>query len=407
MNTTKLQWPSEGLTRTPYRLYSDPDIYAREQERVFGGPHWNFVGLSAEIPDPGDFKRAAVGEKPVVVTRTKDGRISVVENRCSHRGMQLCTRDYGNAPKFTCPYHQWTFDLDGNLRGIPFRKGLRNEGGMPCDFDTTRHGLTKLNVAERHGVIFASFSPEAEPFEEYLGPSMLALFDRVFDGRPLRILGHSTQIIPSNWKLLFENLKDPYHATLLHVFLVTFGLFRADQPSTVCMDGTGRHAALTSERGEQKKSAEMADINAFHDNLTLQDPRLLNVEREFQKYSVVIQTIWPNLIVQQQGNSLNTRLILPRGPNAFEYQWTYFGYADDSPEMVERRLRQANLNGPAGLVTVDDSEAMKMLQETVVPYAHENGLVELGGSDWRDATTMISEAAIRAFYDYYRRVMEL
>ena len=131
---------------------------------------------------------------------------------------------------------------------------------MPADFDVTQHGLRKLEVHERNGVIFASFCPEVEPFEAYLGESMLQLFDRVYDGRRLSVLGYSRQLIPANWKLMFENIKDPYHASLLHVFLVTFGLFRADNPSRVRMDRTGRHGALISERGEQRKNAEVAEM---------------------------------------------------------------------------------------------------------------------------------------------------
>ena len=96
--------------------------------------------------------------------------------------------------------------------------------------------------------MFASFAQPNETLETYLGPKMLGYFDRVFDGRKLEVLGYMRQRIPSNWKLMFENIKDPYHASLLHVFLVTFGLFRADQESSMEMDETGRHAVLVSRR---------------------------------------------------------------------------------------------------------------------------------------------------------------
>ena len=115
---------------------------------------------------------------------------------------------------------------------------------MPEDFDPGCHGLTRLSVARRHGVVFATASAETPPLESALGEEMLRWFDRVFDGRPLRVLGYLRQRIPANWKLMMENIKDPYHASLLHVFLVTFGLFRADQPSEVRMDETGGHAVL-------------------------------------------------------------------------------------------------------------------------------------------------------------------
>ena len=168
--------------------------------------------------------------------RDRDGAVRVVVNRCAHRGVQFCQRNFGNATEFMCPYHQWTYDLKGNLIGVPFRRGLRKQGGMPADFELEEHALQTLRVTERHGVIFASFDAGMPALEDYLGTSMLAYFDRVFDGRELRVLGYMRQLIRSNWKLMFENIKDPYHASLLHVFLVTFGLFRADQPSAVKMD---------------------------------------------------------------------------------------------------------------------------------------------------------------------------
>ena len=83
------EWPKEGIARIPYWIYSDPDVYAREQERIFCGPSWSYVALEAEVPRSGDFKRTFIGEKPVVVVRDRDGSINVVENRCAHRGVQF------------------------------------------------------------------------------------------------------------------------------------------------------------------------------------------------------------------------------------------------------------------------------------------------------------------------------
>src|SRR6266704_4727499 len=129
---------------------------------IFCGPSWSYVALEAEVPRSGDFKRTFIGEKPVVVVRDRDGSINVVENRCAHRGVQFCQRHLGNAVEFMCPYHQWTYDLKGNLIGVPFRRGVKKQGGMPADFDPKNHGLRKLKVARRHGVIFASFAEDIE-----------------------------------------------------------------------------------------------------------------------------------------------------------------------------------------------------------------------------------------------------
>jgi salicylate 5-hydroxylase large subunit len=402
------RWPSDGLTRVPFWVYTDPALYAREQERIFGGASWCYVGLTAEIPGPGDFKRTFIGEKPVVLVRDADGALHVVANRCAHRGVQFCRTDFGTVKEFVCPYHQWTYDLAGKLKAVPLRRGLRQQGGMPADFSLSDHGLQRLAVSERHGVVFASFASGVQPLADYLGKTMLGLFDRVFDGRALRVLGYMRQRIPSNWKLMFENIKDPYHASLLHVFLVTFGLFRADQPSAVEMDDTGRHAALISRRGEQKASDGTAEMKSFLADYKLNDPRLLDIAREFPgEATVVMQTIWPNLIVQQQSNTLATRQLVTRGPDTFDLIWTFFGYATDDEEMTTRRLRQANLMGPAGLVSLDDSEMMALSQRGVAGHADGAAVLELGGDAVADAPHMITETAIRGFYQYYRQVMEL
>ena len=402
------EWPAEGTCRVPYWIYSDPEIYAREQARVFGGASWSYVALEAEIPRPGDFKRTFIGDKPVVVVRGRDGAINVVENRCAHRGVQFCQQPYGNAEEFTCPYHQWTYDLEGNLVRAPLRRGVKGQGGMPADFELGQHGLRKLKVACRHGVAFASFADEVEPLEDYLGPAMLPLFDRVFDGRALAVLGYSRQLIPANWKLMFENIKDSYHATLLHVFLVSFGLYRVDNPSKMAVDAAGRHCAAMSWRGEQKRTADNAEMKSLVENLKLHDPAMLEPVREFEQYTLVMMTLWPNLIVQQQSNTLAMRQIVTRGPGAFELHWTFFGYATDDEAMRHRRLRQANLMGPSGYVSMDDSEVMKFAQQGVARYPGAAGVMEMGGRDWRgEEAHAVTEGPIRAFYDHYRKVMDL
>jgi salicylate 5-hydroxylase large subunit len=392
----------------PYWVYSDEPLYQRELERLFYGPHWCYAALEAEIPNPGDFKRTVVGEKPVVVVRTEDGGISVVENRCAHRGVKFCQQEFGTAKEFTCPYHQWAYTLKGDLMGVPFRRGVKKQGGMPADFKLEEHGLRKLKVATRHGVVFASFDEAVPSFEDYLGPLMLGYFDRVFDGRPLKILGYSRQRIPGNWKLMQENIKDPYHASLLHVFFVTFGLFRADQKAAIEMDQTGRHCVMSSCKGEKERNEANESNKQFHEGLTLTDDRIMDVVHEWKtEQTVAMQTLFPSLVVQQQINSLSTRHIHPKGPHCFDYVWTHFGYADDSEEMTRRRLRQANLFGPAGFVSADDGEVVEMGQDGLAGFPEADCVVEMGGRDTENTPHMVTETAIRAMYKYYREVMGL
>src|SRR5262249_45780647 len=160
--------------------------------------------LEAEIPNAGDFVRSHVGDKPVVVVRGTDGGVTVLLNRCAHRGVEFCQRAHGTVREFMCPYHQWTYDLSGKLPDVPFRRGVKGQGGMPEDFRLEEHNLTRLAVARRHGVIFASFAAAMPSIEDYLGPRMLGYFDRVFDGRTLSVLGYMRQRIAANWKLMFE-----------------------------------------------------------------------------------------------------------------------------------------------------------------------------------------------------------
>ena len=401
------KWPEEGNSRIPFWVYSDPRVYEREQERVFGGASYSFVALEADIPNPGDFKHTKIGDRPVVVVRDTDGNVNVLVNRCAHRGTRYCYREHGNAKEFICPYHQWTYDLTGALISVPFRRGVKKQGGMPDDFRLEDHHLEALKCALRGGVVFASFDHAMPAFEDYLGPKMLGYFDRVFDGRELSILGYSRQRMRANWKLMFENLKDPYHASLLHVFLVSFGLFRADNPSQVQMDEkTGMHSVQVSRRGEQKASEGTREMRQFDQGLRLHNPEMLQPVPEFPgDATVVMQTIWPNLIVQQQSNTLAMRQIQTLGPEVFELHWTFFGYADDDDGMTMRRLRQANLMGPAGFVSIDDSEVMEAAQFGLGKYPDAEAVVEMGGRGVEDQDHMVTESSIRAFYDHYRNVM--
>jgi salicylate 5-hydroxylase large subunit len=372
------------------------------------------VGLEAEVPNPGDFLRSVIGERSVIMVRDADGRINVVENRCAHRGMRFCRAKSGNRTSFICPYHQWSYNLQGDLQGVPLKRGVRQDGkwlgGMPADFDTKDHGLTRLRVAIRGGVVFATFDPDAEPFEDFVGETLLGYFDRLFNGRKLTLLGHSRQRIPGNWKLMQENIKDPYHPGLLHTWFVTFGLWRADNKSQLRMDPQGRHAAMISTRGEAKANSDVTTgVSSFKSAMTLNDDRFLDVVPEawWGGPTAVMMTLFPSVIFQQQVNSVSTRHIQPRGPDAFDFVWTHFGFEDDTPEMTRRRLRQANLFGPAGFVSADDGEVIEFSQQNFRADDAPHTLVELGGRDVADTEHQVTETLIRGMYAYWRRVMEI
>ena len=223
---TKLE--NRKLSEIPFWAYTDESVYKKELERLFYNDHWCYVGLEVEVQNPGDFKNTLVGERSVVMVRDDEGSINVVENVCAHKGMKFCREKHGKIKDFICPYHQWSYDLKGNLEGVPLLRGMKKDGkvqgGMPKTFKKSAHGLTKLKVAIRGGAVFASFNHDIESLEDYIGEELLGYYDRVFSGRPLKVLGYNKQRIPGNWKLMLENIKDPYHPGLLHTWFVTFGL---------------------------------------------------------------------------------------------------------------------------------------------------------------------------------------
>lgn len=404
-------WPTGDLTRIPDWVYTDPWIYEREVERIFKGRTWNYVALEAEIPEPGCFIRSHVGPIPVVVSRGEDGAIHVFENRCSHRAAEFCRELSGRVKEFVCPYHQWTYDLTGRLQGVPFRRGVAGKGGMPSDFRNEEHGPRRLAVTTHRGVVFASYAEGMESLADYLGPEVLREFEATFDGRKLRVLGHYRHSLPGNWKLYHENLKDPYHATLLHTFLVTFGLLVAGNRSLMLSDATGRHGVMCSAKSDASKLAaeDKKEMRAFHEGMRLEDPRMMDFIDEFDSpWSVTMATIWPNLIVQREMNTLGIRQIVPNGPNEFIMKWTMFGFEGDSPEMTAHRLRQGNLMGPAGFLGLEDNEAMKFVQDGMLRVPEGEHYVGLDpATPYGTSETLISEAAIRGMYRHWREVMEI
>lgn len=413
MSAADLNLLPDGISRLPFSVYTDMALYRRELERFFYAKHWCYIGLEPEIPNPGDFRLTEIGERQVIMTRTENGDISVVENACAHKGMRFCKKSVGNASEFRCPYHQWSYDLQGNLQGVPFRRGVKKNGkvngGMPADFQLEEHGLVQLKVAVRGGVVFASFDHDVESLEDFLGPVILKYFDRLFHGPKLTLLGYTRQRIPGNWKLMQENIKDPYHGGLLHTWFVNFGLWRADNESQLVMDSRHRHAAMISTRSDGGNGEATTDITSFKSQMQLNDPRVLDVVREpwWGVPTVVMLTLMPSVIIQQNVNTLATRRIRPVSPGVFDYVWTHFGFETDDEAMTTRRLRQANLVGPAGYVSADDGEVVEYLQESFAANPSGSAVNELGGRGIDEHTDhMVTETLVRGMYEYWREVME-
>lgn len=398
------------------RVYHDAGIFAEEQRRIFRGPVWSYVALEAELEGAFSFKSTFVGDTPVVVTRDADDVLRAWVNRCAHKGALVCRVPRGKVTdgSFVCIYHQWAYDASGDLRGVPFRRGMKGQGGMPKDFDLARHGLQKLRVASLCGMVFVSFDEKAPPLEGFLGDSMCRYIRRVFK-RPVRVLGYARQNMRGNWKLYSENSRDGYHGGLLHLFYPTFGIYRPSQESEGQVDEAGFHNAFTVSKPSQtggyesyQKEANREMSGAAAGVEMLRDPSVLAFRPEFDDdIALLIQSLFPSVVLQQIQNTLATRQIVTRGVAETELVWTYFGYADDDDAMTRHRIRNINLVGPAGYISMEDGEAVELCQQGTAGADGWSSVVAMGGADVvsRVAPIGLDENAVRGFWKGYLALM--
>ncbi|CAN5478815.1 Rieske 2Fe-2S domain-containing protein [soil metagenome] len=395
----------------PYSVFSSQEIYELEQERIFRGPTWSFLGLEAEIPKLGDFKSTFVGDTPVVVTRTPDG-LGCWVNRCAHRGAIVQRLPRGNASAHSCVYHQWSFARNGDLLGVPFKRGSHGMAGMPADFEPAEHGLQKLRVSSYRGLLFATFRDDIPPIEDYIGPEMRPFVDRIFH-KPIEYLGCSRQYANSNWKLYMENVKDPYHASLLHLFHTTFNIYRVGMTMQTIHEPTrGLHSIILASKDEVADDASDAaayskqNIRSMKEGFSLEDPSVLAQIKEYDLLSTNhIQCIFPQLVIQQIHNTLVVRQLLPKGPDHFELVFHFFGYADDTPEMRELRRMQANLVGPAGYISMEDTDATELVQRGTRRDADKSSYVGMGLEGPTGENSSITEKMIRRYWQGYQQLM--
>jgi anthranilate 1,2-dioxygenase large subunit len=412
MDAREIAWPRKDYSRVPYALYHDADIYEHEMARIFRGPVWLFLGLDAEIPKPGDFRTTWLGDTPVIYNRDDDGRVYAFVNRCAHRGATVCRELYGNTADHTCIYHRWCYDRQGNLIGIPFKRGVGGKGGLAADFDQGAHGLEQLRVESYCGVLFATFSDEPEPLIDYLGPTHAGHLARVFHS-PVRVLGYQRQHIHGNWKFYNENLRDQYHGSLLHEFQATFAIARITQEGGAKMDPRHRHSISYTKQGtdsDEEAHRAYKEEKVREGVLTLREPRMVEYHPEYDDgVTLSICSVFPNACFQQISNSLATRQIRPKGIDAFELVFTIFGYESDDEEMTQHRLLQSNLVGPAGLISMEDGEAVEIAHRSTQSDPGATSVIEMGGGGTipDHVTFKTSDIPIRGFWSYYAELMEI
>ena len=199
-------------TQVDKRVYTDPAVFDLEMERLFART-WLLLGHESQVPEPGSYFLARIARYPVIVVRGKDSVVRVLHNRCAHRGPAVCSQRTGRAQVFVCPYHAWTYELDGRLRSMPLRDEYAPE-------IREQRGLAEVaRVATYRGFIFASVSRDVPPIEEFLGAARVG-FDDFIDRSPS---GELEAVDPplryrvrANWKLIFENLNDILHPLFAH-----------------------------------------------------------------------------------------------------------------------------------------------------------------------------------------------
>lgn len=349
-----------------------------------------------------------------MLTRGQDGTLNAWVNRCAHKGASVCRSPRGNSADgtFVCVYHQWSYDSAGKLIGVPFRRGLKGVGGYPGDFDLAEHGLQALKVESLAGMVFGSLAQDPPPLEEFLGEVMVANVRRILH-RPIKVLGYARQRMAGNWKLYAENSRDGYHGGLLHLFYPTFGIYRPSQESREDVDSQGYHAMFSISRPkvdiDYESFSQEANREMGGGTAELQDARVIEYRPDMADgISLCIQSLFPSVVLQQIQNTLATRQVVPLDVDSTDLIWTYFGYEDDDEEVTRHRLRNLNLVGPAGFISMEDGEAVEIVQHGISGANETRSFVEMGGDDVRPLYTPIGmdENSVRGFWRGYFGLMK-
>ena len=188
----------------PQPFYTDPDLFAFDMSAVFGRS-WLMIGFEAELPEAGSYMAVTIGQNSVLLVRGRDGVIRGFHNTCRHRGSQICADGIGRALKLICPYHKWTYELDGRLIGA---------ARMPPDFRMEGHSLLPVQVERVAGCLYVALTRAAPDFAPFrTGLASRLGFYRLADAK---VAFQSTLTEKANWKLVMENARECYHCAASH-----------------------------------------------------------------------------------------------------------------------------------------------------------------------------------------------
>jgi phenylpropionate dioxygenase-like ring-hydroxylating dioxygenase large terminal subunit len=345
------------------RCWSDPYVYELEKQAIFG-KSWLFLGHESQIKNPGDFVQAYMCETPIILSRGQDNGIYANVNSCTHRGLPVCRVDHGNAKRFVCPYHSWSYSVEGDLVTIPQESEVSNKP------DKSQLGLKRVpRVESWHGMIFGSFDENIIPLEDYLGDMRYylgAFFERFpqgveFVGAPHR------WVLDANWKLPVENqIGDVNHGAFLHAAIIpreAQDMIEELGHSAITIPGHGATFRLMPEDAPWEEVAwgmeAMGSLFGGEEvHQYLQEVQAQAAERVGDmraRMKGLTYGVYPNLSFLWSNTSF--KVSHPRGPGKVEY-WSWAVVPADAPESVKQVLRTnySSFFGPAGLLEQEDSE---------------------------------------------------
>ena len=356
-------------TEVSRRLFADPQLYQRELESIFQR-QWIYLGHGSQIPQAGDFIQAWIGETPLIVAWGEDMGVHVSINSCTHRGVPVCRADRGNAKRFVCPYHNWSYSVEGKLVAIPQEKKVCTR------LDKHKLGLKPVpRIAFYHDMIFGCMDASVIPLEDYLGDMrwyLDCLFDR-YDGGVEVIGAPHKWLLHANWKMPVENqLGDVGHGPYLH------GSLLRDTPAVAELEAYGHN--IVPQRGHGVSVRLMPEGTPAEkcmwgiDGIAAMDPEVHQYLLE-QHHKVaerlgqlrarirpLCYSLYPNFSMLWPNGTL--RISHPRGPDKTEY-WSWFVIEKNAPDFIKKKMQQnyTFFFGPGGVLEQEDSEAWAWQQK--------------------------------------------
>ena len=348
-------------------LYTDEKIFEEELDKIFYNT-WVWVAHESEIPEGGSFKTTYIGKQPVIVSRDRRGEIHVLLNRCRHRAATVCEHKHGKANSFVCPYHGWSYGLDGSLRAIPHPESYGDT------IDKKEFPLVSLRVEQYQGMIFASFNQDVEPLDEFLGGAKkwIDLFMKQGGGFPIKVDGSHRFRFPGNWKIQLENTTDAYHFPLVHRTFVS-SLDEQAQDVFDFVEGEGFVEDLGNGHSVMVMIPELVDLEEDLDRPIPERFQALAEElrkegHEEEKVRRIVRAVGGtgfnlNLFPNIACSMAFFRMLQPISVDETEVHH-YVITMDGGPQVANQyRLRlHEYFQGPFGFGSPDDAEAWERVQ---------------------------------------------